>query len=50
MTDPIMAYSAVMRTQIERLNSIANNAGNVNSTGILQERTTIDNNQFQNGI
>jgi flagellar basal-body rod protein FlgF len=47
MTDPIMAYSAVMRTQIERLNSIANNAGNVNSTGFLQERTSIDNNQFQ---
>lgn len=42
-----MAYSAVMRTQIERLNSIANNAGNVNSTGFLQERTSIDNNQFQ---
>lgn len=48
MTDPIIAYSGLMRTQIDRLNSIANNASNVNSTGYLQEKTSISNNQFQN--
>lgn len=46
MTDPIVAYSKVMRMQIERLNSIANNAANVNSTGFLQEKTTVSGNQF----
>lgn len=47
MTDPIMAYSNVMRTQIDRLNSIANNASNVNSTGYLQEKTSVGGAQFQ---
>lgn len=48
MTDPIVAYSGLMRMQIDRLNSIANNASNVNSAGYLQEMTSISNNQFQN--
>jgi flagellar basal-body rod protein FlgF len=46
MTEPIMTYSSLMRMQIDRLNSIAENTSNVNSVGYLQESNYIDPNQF----
>lgn len=46
MTEPIMTYSSLMRMQIDRLNSIAENTSNANSTGYLQESNYIDPNQF----
>jgi len=46
MTEAIMIYSAVMRAQLNRLNSVAQNASNVNSVGYLQESTYIDPNTF----
>jgi flagellar basal-body rod protein FlgF len=46
MTDPIMTYSGLMRMQIDRLNSIAENTSNVNSVGYLQESNYVDPNQF----
>lgn len=46
MTEPIMTYSSLMRMQIDRLNSIAENTSNANSIGYLQESNYIDPNQF----
>jgi len=46
MTEPIAIYSGLMRMQIDRLNSIAENTGNANSVGYLQEANHIDPNKF----
>lgn len=46
MSDPIMVYSAFMRMEIDRLNSIAGNTSNTNSAGYLHETTSIDPEKF----
>lgn len=46
MTEPIMKYAAIMRTQIDSLNSVAQNASNSNTAGYLQESSSIKSNQF----
>ena len=46
MTEPIAIYSGLMRMQIDRLNSLAENTGNANSVGYLQESNHIDPNKF----
>jgi flagellar basal-body rod protein FlgF len=46
MPEPIMVYSGLMRLQIERLNSVAQNVSNVNSAGYLQETSRLDPQQF----
>lgn len=46
MPDPIMAYSNMMRVQIDRLNAIAQNSSNVNSTGYLQETSQVGSQHF----
>lgn len=48
MTEPIMAYSAVMRAQLDRLNSVAQNTSNANSTGYLHESSFISSDAFLN--
>lgn len=50
MTEPIMKYAAIMRAQIDSLNSIAQNASNSNTAGYLQESSSIKSSQFLNII
>jgi flagellar basal-body rod protein FlgF len=46
MTDPIMSYASVMRAQIDRLDAIAQNASNTNSTGYLQQTAVTSTDDF----
>lgn len=48
MTEPIMVYSAVMRAQLNRLNSVAQNTSNANSVGYLHESSFVSPNSFLN--
>lgn len=48
MTEAIMVYSAVMRAQLDKLNSVAQNTSNANSTGYLHESSFINSNSFLN--
>lgn len=50
MPDPIMAYSGLMRIQIDRLNVIAQNSSNVNSIGYLHETSQLDHQHFLNTL
>lgn len=46
MTEPVMKYAAIMRAQIDSLNSIAQNASNANTVGYLQETSAMSSSQF----
>ncbi len=48
MTESIMVYSAIMRAQLNRLNSVAQNTSNTNSVGYLHESSFISPDSFLN--
>jgi len=46
MDDPIVIYSSIMKAQIERLDSIAHNASNINTPGYLSSSTALSSDHF----